>query len=67
MSAVAGVDIGDFVKVTNVPFFYPSSPVKQLVIGYTETIDLDNHTWVIAWNCVPESPWEISAASIRRW
>lgn len=67
MSAVAGVDIGDYVKVTNVPFWYPSNPVKQLVIGYSETIDMDEQRWIITWNCVPESPWEITATSIRRW
>ncbi len=67
MSAVAGVDIGDYVQVTSVPFWFPSTTVKQLVIGYTETIDLDEHRWIITWNCVPEVPWEITAASLRRW
>jgi hypothetical protein len=67
MSAVAAVDIGDYVKIINLPFWFPNTTVKQLVIGYNEVIDGDNQLWNITWNCVPEGPFEITATAIRRW
>ena len=59
------VEIGDFIQVANLPFWYPDSTAKQLVIGYTET--LNSFQWEIVWNCTPETPWEVQAASLRRW
>jgi hypothetical protein len=67
MSAVAAVDIGDYVKIINLPFWFPNQTVKQLVIGYNEVIDGDNQLWTITWNCVPEGPFEVTATAIRRW
>jgi hypothetical protein len=65
MSAIAGVEIGDFVKIINLPFWYPSTTASQLVIGYHEVITPYN--WTIEWNCTPESPYEITAVNLRRW
>jgi hypothetical protein len=65
MSAMAGVECGDYVRLTNLPFWFPSSTVKQLVIGYTETITQVD--WEISWNCTPESPYEITLTNLRRW
>ncbi len=65
MSAVASVEIGDYVQLTNLPFWYPNSTAKQLVIGYSEV--LTQFQWDLTWNCVPESPWEIVATALRRW
>lgn len=65
MSVVAGVEVGDFVQIVNLPFWFPSQTAKQLVIGYTEV--LSAYTWTITWNCVAESPWEISTGALRRW
>jgi len=65
MSAVAQAECGDYVQIINLPFWYPSTTTKQLIIGYTE--NLSARQWDITWNCAPESPWEITATSIRRW
>lgn len=62
---IAGVAEGDYVQVTNLPFWFPSATAKQLVIGYSETIT--PFDWVITWNCQPESPYEVVSTSIRRW
>ncbi len=70
LSTIAGVEIGDYVQVINLPFWYPSTIIRQLVIGYTETFSETGngaYTWNITWNCAPESPWEITATSLRRW
>ena len=65
MSAVASMEIGDYVQITNLPFWYPSTTAKQLIVGYTETINA--YEWIVTWNCIPESPFEIVVTSIRRW
>ena len=65
MSAVAGVEIGDYVQMTNLPFWYPNTTAKQLVIGYTE--NLSAYTWDVTWNCIPEYPFEIVSTNLRRW
>jgi hypothetical protein len=65
MSAIAGVEMGDFITITNLPFWYPQATAKQLVIGYTENINA--YTWNITWNCEAESPWEIIGTNLRRW
>jgi hypothetical protein len=64
-AACAGIEIGDYVQVTNLPAQYPTSTTKQLVIGYEETITA--YGWYISWNCIPESAYEISANTFRRW
>lgn len=65
MSAIAGIEIGDFVQIVNLPFWYPSPTAKQLVVGYTETLNAFN--WDIQWNCTPESPYEVSITSVGWW
>lgn len=65
MSAVAQVEMGSFVKITNLAAWYPSTTAQQMVIGYTET--LNTFLWNIAWSCWPISPWNITIANIRRW
>jgi hypothetical protein len=71
MSAVASAEIGDYVQVINLPFWFPSSATKQLIIGYTEVLNANPRDgqpgWAITWNCTPEDPWEIVVTSLRRW
>ena len=70
MSAVASVEPGDYVQVTNLPFWLPTSTTKQIVLGYTEVLGADsggNWMWTITWNCAPESPYELTITSLRRW
>jgi len=65
MSAVAGVEIGDYIQITNLPFWYPADTAKQLVIGYDET--LNAYEWTVTWNCVPANPYLLQVTSTRRW
>jgi hypothetical protein len=65
MSAIAGVELGDFIQIINLPFWYPSPTARQLVVGYTETLNAFN--WEIQWNCTPESPYELSVTSVGWW
>lgn len=65
MSVLASVELGDFVKIINLPFWYPSPTAKQLVVGYTETLNAFN--WNIKWNCTPESPYELSVLFVGWW
>jgi len=71
MSAVAGVEEGDRIVLSNLPFWMPSATASQLVIGYDEHISpvpwQGSPAWVITWNCVPEAPWQVAAANLRRW
>ena len=65
MSAIAGVEIGDRITITNLPFWYPSTTAEQMVIGYSET--LNAYEWTITWNCVPFKPYVQVSSTIRRW
>jgi hypothetical protein len=65
MSAVAGIEIGDVIQINNLPFWYPSTTTKQMVVGYTET--LNAFEWTITWNCIAYSPYIIVTSNLRRW
>jgi hypothetical protein len=65
MSAVAGVEIGDLVQINNMPPWMPSATVKQMVVGYTET--LNAYEWSVTWNTVPYTPYIQVTTSLRRW
>lgn len=62
VSKIASIEVGDFVQIINLPFWYPSPTAKQLVIGYTET--LNAFDWEINWNCTPETPFELSVQQV---
>jgi hypothetical protein len=54
---IQNVNLGDYVQVTNPPTpTLAPDPVKQLVTQATEQVG--GFAWAIAWNCVPESPYE---------
>jgi len=65
MPAIAAVEIGDRIQATGLPFYYPSATLDQIVIGYQERIN--PREWVITWNCIPQSPWSLSATTSGRW
>jgi len=65
MSAIAGVECGDMVQLNNLPAHFPSTTTKQLVLGYTET--LNQYEWTITWQCQPYSPFIQVSTNIRRW
>ena len=49
---------GDYLQIVNMPSFGGAATCKQLTWGWTETIN--NYTWTIAFNTIPEAPWESS-------
>lgn len=65
MSAMAGVEVGDVIQLNNLPTHFPSTTTKQLVLGYTET--LNAYEWTITWQCQPYSPYVQVSTNIRRW
>jgi hypothetical protein len=57
-AAIPGLRPGDYVQITNPPAFLSASTVKQLAVGYTETIRGTPKEWTLSYNCVPETPYE---------
>ena len=51
MSAVAGIEIGQMIRIINLPFFYPQATAQCLVTGYSEVIGVRN--WQITFSTVP--------------
>src|SRR5690242_836433 len=64
-AAIPGLRPGDYFQVTNPPSFLSASTIKQLAVGYAETIGVNQ--WDIAFNAVPESPYEtgFSAGTVQ--
>jgi Putative Ig domain len=63
MYNIADTGIGDFVDIDdtegfigNTDFVLPPGDIRQLALGCTE--QLGGFFWKIAWNCVPEQPYE---------
>jgi hypothetical protein len=54
--AIPALRIGDYFQITNPPAFLTTTTIKQLVWGYSET--LNAKAWTFTWNAVPESPYE---------
>ncbi|MFC8862647.1 hypothetical protein [[Kitasatospora] papulosa] len=55
--ALTGVDVGDIVRVTDLPPFLPPGPVDLMVEGYPEA--LTGLTWEITFACSPGGPWTV--------
>jgi len=55
--ACQDLDIGDRLAVTGLPAWLPPGGISQLVQGMTET--LFGYIFVIQFNGVPESPWQV--------
>lgn len=49
------VDIGDKIRLTDLPADHGPDDVDVLVVGYTEEAGPD--AWLITFNCVPGEPW----------
>jgi hypothetical protein len=50
--------IGDYLQITNTPYWIPPGPVKQLCAGFQETFG-PSIVWPVMINGVPESPYEV--------
>ena len=57
-AAIPGIRPGDYLQVTNPPSFLTASTIKQLALGYTETIRGTPREWTFSFNTVPETPYE---------
>jgi hypothetical protein len=58
--AICAADIGDYLQITSPPSWLRADDIRQICLGITETIT--NYSWVIAYNCVPEKPYEVLVA-----
>ncbi|MFJ2949114.1 hypothetical protein ACIO8H_16020 [Streptomyces sp. NPDC087226] len=61
---VAALDIGDVIRLRNVPTKHSYDDLYLLVQGYTEVLNL--YRWQITFNCVPYGPWVTAIAGEAR-
>lgn len=57
-ASVPGMRIGDYFQITNMPSYTGPATSKQIIYGYSET--LNNFIWTIVFNTVPELAYETS-------
>jgi hypothetical protein len=50
-------DVGDKIRITNLPADYGPDDVDLIIRGYTETISAEE--WSITFNCAPGGPWSV--------
>lgn len=58
VAAAAQLDVGDRIRLTNLPSFLPPGPVDLLCMGFTELIGHPTQ-WEIVVNCVPYGPYMV--------
>lgn len=63
-NTIAGMRLGGYFQIINMLSQMPPGAVKQLLYGYTEL--LGGFHWRIAFNGVPETPYEVAAAGTAR-
>lgn len=56
--AVLGLDLGDLLRVTDLPPWLPPQSVEAIVQGYTETIT--PHSWKVEYRCTPARPLRVA-------
>lgn len=54
-STIPTLDIGDYLQIPDPPVFLQTSPISQLIWGYTETFN--SRKWIFQYNAVPEAPY----------
>ena len=57
-ASMQALDIGDYLQITNPPAWLPPGTIRQLAAGATES--LGGFWWLMSWNAVPESPYEVA-------
>ncbi|NIL44024.1 hypothetical protein HCB17_25080 [Salinispora arenicola] len=57
-AAVAAVDAGDVLALSDLPSWLPPGPTAVMVQGTTEV--LDTYQWDITVNATPASPWDVA-------
>lgn len=56
---IMNVDVGDMIRLTNLPDDLPPDDVDLIVIGYTETMGPTE--WKISFVCIPGDPYQVGA------
>lgn len=64
MPQVLALDVGDVIRVTDLPSFLPPGPVDLMVMGYRE--ELGPFSWEITLFCVPAGPWTVGVVDTAR-
>lgn len=59
------VDVGDKIRLTDLPADHGPDDVDVLVVGYTEEAGPD--AWLITFNCVPGEPWTAGVVGSTRY
>lgn len=54
---VLALDVGDMIRITDLPDFLPPGPVDLIVQGYEE--ELDEFAWTVTLYCAPAGPWRV--------
>lgn len=54
---VLALDVGDLLRITDLPNFLPPGPADLIVQGYEEEFDV--HAWTITFYCTPAGPWRV--------
>lgn len=61
---VLGLDIGDLIRINNLPSWMPPGPVDLIIQGYAEVID--QYAWDITFNCTPAGPWNVAVVGVSK-
>lgn len=55
---VLQLEVGDLIRITNLPPWLPPGPVDLIVQGWSEVLDL--YTWDMVLNCTSAGPWTVA-------
>jgi hypothetical protein len=58
---IMNADVGDLIRLTNLPDDLPPGDVDLIIIGYTETMGPDE--WKISFVCIPGEPFNVAEAA----
>ncbi|MFE9853689.1 hypothetical protein ACFYPN_33585 [Streptomyces sp. NPDC005576] len=56
-SSVLGLELGDLLRIDNLPAWLPPEPALLMVRGQTEVLDL--YSWDVTFNCGPGRAWSV--------
>lgn len=56
-------DVGDKIRLTNLPASHGPDDVDLIILGYTETVG--EKRWTITFTCAPGAPWDVAVLGHR--
>jgi len=65
LTAAAVVDIGDMIRINNMPAWVSPDPVSLIVVGITERTE--THERIFSFNCIPARGYEVGVWNTSRW